>query len=73
MSDGVNIYLIWYGNWNQKSASASSKQILRDFIASLGPTAPLTPGVNTVRGWFDTLLLYYQSDQAHPRFGLPEK
>lgn len=61
MVNGVNLYLIWYGNWNQQSASASSQQLLRNFIASLGPKNPLTPGVNTVRGWFNTLLTFSQT------------
>ena len=64
-TNGVEIYLVWYGNWNQETANASSKIILRKFIASLGPKAPLRRDVNTVRGWFGTLLPYYQLDGSH--------
>ena len=61
MTNGVNVYLIWYGNWSQPSASASSMLILRNFIASLGPSNKLTPGVNSVRGWYNTMLPYFQT------------
>ena len=73
MTKGVNVYLIWYGNWNQPTASASSMQILRNFIASLGPNNSLTPGINSVRGWYNTMLPYFQTNpQAYvsPNIGL---
>ena len=73
MTNGVNVYLIWYGNWAQPSASASSKQILRNFIASLGPNNTLTPGVNSVRGWYNIMLPYYQKNPrayVSPKIGL---
>ena len=73
MTNGVNVYIIWYGNWNQPSANASSMQLLRNFIASLDPSNALTPGVNSVRGWYNTMLPYFQtSPQAYvsPKIGL---
>ena len=73
MTNGVNVYLIWYGNWSQPSASTSSMLLLRNFIASLGPSNKLTPGVNSVRGWYNTMLPYFQTaPQAYvsPNIGL---
>jgi hypothetical protein len=38
MSGQVNVYLIWYGNWNQGNGSdtPAGQQLIRNFIGSLG-------------------------------------
>lgn len=55
MATGVNVYLIWYGNWSNEQ----SKYIITNFIKSLGPSNPSTP--NSVRGWWDINCLYYDT------------
>jgi hypothetical protein len=38
MGNTINVYLIWYGNWNQNNGSdnAAGQQIVRTFLSSVG-------------------------------------
>jgi hypothetical protein len=54
MSNGVNIYIIWYGTWK-----TSSKNIVRNFINSLGPGN--ADVANSVRRWWKITGLYYNT------------
>jgi hypothetical protein len=47
MQGTVNVYLIWYGNWNQSNASdtPAGQQIVRDFLTNVGGSTYFT--INT--------------------------
>lgn len=50
LADGINVYLVWYGNWN-----AGSQKIIRTFISQL--TEP--PRTGNVGGWWNINSRYY--------------
>eukprot|EP00271_Cylindrocystis_brebissonii_P002578 TRINITY_DN132_c0_g1_i1.p1 TRINITY_DN132_c0_g1~~TRINITY_DN132_c0_g1_i1.p1 ORF type:complete len:440 (-),score=33.51 TRINITY_DN132_c0_g1_i1:790-2109(-) len=54
MVSGVNVYLIWYGNWASGKANSGSKAIIRNFVNSLGTAT-------SAGAWYSTLLLYSNS------------
>jgi hypothetical protein len=54
LSNGVNVYIIWYGKW-----SSSQKNIIQNFIHSLGPKNADIAG--SVRRWWKINEVYYNS------------
>ncbi|KAL4277855.1 hypothetical protein GQ457_03G004820 [Hibiscus cannabinus] len=59
-SSPINIYLIWYGRWSE-----SQKLLIKDFIASISPSAAASSPSPSVSEWWKTVSLYTDQTGAN--------
>eukprot|EP00897_Mesotaenium_endlicherianum_P009646 jgi/Mesen1/870/ME000114S10946 len=64
MTEPCQVYIIWYGNWQQEGATGDSQAIIRNFLNSI--SVPLSSATSpSVPGWYAIATQYHDGAGQH--------